>query len=109
MWGQRVRVTTRRPEAAQRDTLVLEFETGLESRPILRKASDDEVVREGGTRVRVWLTDSPYEAQGLLHRGTADDSWTLSALCAWLAPTLDVNLYVEQEDQARNLVLTAND
>jgi hypothetical protein len=42
MWGHRVRVTTRQYQDAQRDTRVLEFRTGLETRPLLRPARHEE-------------------------------------------------------------------
>ncbi len=54
MWTDRVRVTTRRYDAAMSGTQVLEFESGLEGRPILRPAEQSEFLRDGGTRVRVW-------------------------------------------------------
>lgn len=55
MWGDRVRVTTRRYDEAIESTRVLEFESGLSSRPLLRAAAKSERIRDGGTRVRVWL------------------------------------------------------
>lgn len=109
MLGQHVRVTSRRPEVARKDTLVLEFQTGLLSRPILREANDEEILRDGGTRVRVWLNESPYESQGLLGKRGYEDLWTLSDVCTWLAPALDVDLYVREGDRNRELVLTARD
>lgn len=39
MLGESVRVRTRRADAAQSQTLILEFNTGLSTRPILRSAS----------------------------------------------------------------------
>jgi hypothetical protein len=100
-------VTTRRPEVAQRETLVLEFETGLESRPVLREASAEEVLRDGGTRVKVWIRGTPYEERGLLRRST-ESEWSLRMLCGWLCPSLDVNLIVEDQDD-RIMVVAAND
>ncbi len=55
MWGHRVRVTSRRYDDGPRDTRILEFRTGLETRPLVRPAKLEEQLREGGTRVRVWL------------------------------------------------------
>jgi Histidine kinase-, DNA gyrase B-, and HSP90-like ATPase len=107
MWGERVRVVTRRPDVAQRDTLVLEFTTGLESRPLLRQAKDEELMRDGGTRVRVWLRTSPYNPKGLLYHAQ-DGAWSLTDLCAWLCPAVDVNLFVEQ-GETRSLAVAAGD
>jgi Histidine kinase-, DNA gyrase B-, and HSP90-like ATPase len=54
MWGDRVRVTTRRYDEAKGDTRILEFHDAIKSRPLLRQASREEFLREGGTVVRVW-------------------------------------------------------
>lgn len=109
MWGQKVRVTTRRLEAAQDSTLVLEFRTGLNSRPILRKASYGELVRDGGTRVRIWLASSPYEPHGLLHQRDEKGHWSLADLCGWLCPAIDANLFVEEDGDSSQLVVSAGD
>lgn len=104
MWGKCVRVTTRRYDAAQQDTYVLEFSSGVDSRPLLRNAQDEEVIRDGGTRVRVWLKelpDAPYAA----HNGP----WELQDICAWLCPSIDVDLYVEIKGEERKKVISASD
>jgi hypothetical protein len=88
MWGDRVRVTTRRYDAGLDDTKVLSFDAGLQSRPILRKAEKGEQLQDGGTRVRVW-----YNKEFELGRRHLEDSakgWTKRL--AWLCPTLDVTL-----------------
>ena len=111
MWGHRVSVTTRRFDQGFDDTLVLEFETGLDSRPILRKAANDEIVRDGGTRVRVQLRVPPYEVpDGLLQQQDLWElgEWGLPQLCSWLCPAVDVNLYAE-ESNGKELIVAAND
>lgn len=113
MWGHRVRVTTRRYEDAQRDTRVLEFRTGLETRPLLRPAHREEQLMDGGTRVRIWLRIEPNEQGGLRRPwrhpyGGEDEAVDLGELCAWLAPALDVDLWVEDEEGTRQVV-TASD
>src|SRR5262249_35464797 len=107
MWGQHVRVTTRRPEEARKDTRVLEFSTGLSSRPILRPATEEELVREGGTRVRIWLKTPPEKHGGLLHICGGEPK-TLERLCEWLCPALDVTLFVE-EGTRKTRVIEASD
>jgi hypothetical protein len=57
MWTDRVRVTTRQYDEAVRETRVLEFERGLDSRPLLRPAEPAEWIKDGGTRIRVWPRD----------------------------------------------------
>lgn len=58
MWGEKVSVTSKRFENGRDNSLVLEFNNGISSRPILRKASEEEFIRDGGTRIRVWLSNS---------------------------------------------------
>lgn len=58
MLGGKVNVTTRRYEDARQDTKVLSFEKDLIERPLLRNANSDEYIRNGGTRVRVYINDS---------------------------------------------------
>lgn len=88
MWGHRVRIVTRPYLDGQSATRVMEFRTGTEARPIVRPARPDEQLREGGTLVRVWLNRKPKEKGGLLA------AQELGPLCAWLAPALDVDLWV---------------
>jgi hypothetical protein len=106
MWGDHVLVTTRRYDAAQRDTQVLEFTSGLDSRPLLRKAQEKEVIREGGTRVRVYLKEQRDVFEYLEFRRR---QWTLQELCAWLCPSIDVDLFVEIEGKGREKVISASD
>jgi hypothetical protein len=103
MWGDRVKVTTRRFERAQQETLVLEFPGGLASRPLLRQATANEVLRDGGTRVRVTLDRAPDEPGALLAPNSEytwmhERRWTLPGLCACLCPGLDVRVTVELLD-----------
>jgi hypothetical protein len=109
MWGRRVQVSTRRYKVdSQENTRVLEFRTGLETRPLVRPATSGEQLRDGGTRVRVWLNKEPRDRGGLLHSGDGYKPANLGALCAWLAPALDVDLYVEDENGA-SCVVAASD
>ena len=109
MWGHRVSITTLPYREAQRDTRVLEFRTGLAIRPVARPAQATEQLHEGGTRVCVWLNEEPDQEGGLLcPEGTATRAPNLGALCAWLAPALDVDLYVNDRGRTRR-VLAASD
>jgi len=65
MLGEEVRVTTRRYDHAQEDTLVLEFRRGLGSRPILRSAAPESAPIDGGTRIDVKLWDDPRCKRGI--------------------------------------------
>jgi len=75
-------------------------------RPILRKADSHECLIDGGTRVRVWM-NSPAIFDQMLSESNIQKTWTLEERCAWLCPTLDVNLYVEQKK--KTLVVGASD
>ncbi len=109
MWGEEATVTTRRFDEAQHQTKVLEFRSGLSARPLLRRARPAEALKDGGTRVRVWLRNSPNADNGILSIQT--DSWhkwrhkhSLSDICGWLCPSLDANLWVEDRGKTRCVV-----
>ena len=53
MWGDRIKVVTRRPEDSLEMTRVLEFAEGVAGRPILRFAEVHERLIDPGTRVQV--------------------------------------------------------
>lgn len=106
-WGSTVQVRTRRFEAAQHDTWVLEFTRGLSGRPLLRRAEPHEYLREGGTTVRVQL-DGPSLIRDLIegrpsHRGTFEQE------CARLCATADVNVRVKRGVEPAVTVVEAND
>jgi len=109
MWGERATVTTRRFDESQQQTRVLEFTSGLSSRPLLRRSRPAEVLKDGGTRVRVWLKDPPGTENGILNIRT--DPWdsdreehTLPGICGWLCPAIDANLWVEKGGKGRPVI-----
>ena len=107
MWGDRVRVTTRRYDAALDDTLVLSFDAGLESRPILRKADAAERLQDGGTRVRVWCNLDEWRLpQPKPNNDKSAVGWTKRL--AWLCPTLDVTLLCQQHLAAKTAVVASD-
>lgn len=106
MLGSAVRVRTRQASAAHHETQVLEFNTGLSTKPILRPAAENERIRDGGTSVRVWA-DRPL-AEGLFHRFGGKPPYTLLELCRELCPSIDVSLSVES-DNTVELAVAAND
>lgn len=106
MLGEAVRVRTRRPDVAPSETLVLEFNTGLSSRPLLRRASQEERIRDGGTCVRVWLRTPAKD--GLLARHGRLPPSTMKRLCQKLCPSLDVNVNVQDGSEAKP-VITSSD
>jgi len=108
MVADHVEVITRRSDAAVRDTMVLEFGAGLRGRPILRPASDSELLLDGGTRVRLRLKLNPYSEGGMLFERGKDTPKSLVSLCRDLCPSLDVDLQTSERGQEEN-ALTAED
>jgi hypothetical protein len=106
--GEKVRVTSRRFDHAREDTRVLEINSGVVSRPILRSATRAEQVREGGTRVRVWFKE-PMNAGHLTVSPIKNKALPLPDTCAWLCPCLDVHLRVETPDGKRRTAVRASD
>lgn len=92
MWGGRVTVTTRRFEDARQDTKVLMFENGLEERPILKPAPKDEYIKDGGTRVRVYITNENFRS---LFSDSFGKSTNLSSLIEYLCPCANVTILAE--------------
>jgi hypothetical protein len=111
MWGHQVRVSTQRYDDGPRNTRVLEFRTGLSTRPLVRLAMPEERLLDGGTRVRVWLKNAPSDENGLLAPKKFNQivkPLKLGLLCAWLAPSLDINLYAEEGGDSLCAVLASD-
>lgn len=114
MWGERLRVISR--PFQQPSTHVLEFDNGLGAHPILRPADPEELLSEGGTQVRVWLSRERDWEQMLLDRSDQWDHWSESEerisfaeLLGRIAPTLDVTLTLEERPGQVQTVIEAND
>lgn len=107
MWGERVQVITRRYDHAQQDTLVLEFSGGVESRPILREAQKSEYLRDGGTRIRIWLENElQFDTPRIYYKKEIN----LEGICSIIAPSIEVNLYVqENNERAPRKIISASD
>lgn len=103
MSSDRVKIITRRPDAAASDSLVLEFGSGLAGRPILRPARKDEQLRDGGTVIELVLRTPPEQVGGLL-RKNRDSVITLLTRCREIAPTLDVKLIVLEDKEKRTAI-----
>jgi hypothetical protein len=59
MLGDHVRVITRRPDRAESDALLLEFQDGISSRPVLSTPASGAIPPDGGTRVEIRLRRDP--------------------------------------------------
>jgi len=117
MWGDRVQVTTCRYDESPLATRILEFDGGVEHRPFVRSAEKDEQLRDGGTRVKVWLKNPAYAENGLLQPANYADTFLLSlgqpklrlvALLRWLCPSLDVDLYEGDGEKTRSVLKSSD-
>ncbi|MFD2177872.1 ATP-binding protein [Veronia pacifica] len=111
MWGNKVRVTTRRFEDARQNSKVLEFDGGLVNRPILRDANNYEYIKEGGTRVRVYLSDEiNIKEITTIYNYSMKRSSDLSTIVTHLCPTVDVDIYVRDLTESKpKRIIKAND
>lgn len=104
MWGENVKVISNRYDKARDNTMVLEFVNGVNSRPILRKANAEEVIKNGGTRIKIYLSEkSVSELFESNLRSMTDVEETLSKMCF----SLDCNLYINND--SKKLLVKAND
>ena len=104
MIADQVQVITRRSDAAAKDTIVLEFSSGLRGRPILREASSSERLLDGGTIIRLKLQTEPHKSGGLLHNLGERSNKDLSELCVSVCPASAVNLNIEEDTGLKELV-----
>lgn len=108
MWGEKVSVSSKRFENGRDSTLILEFNKGASSRPILRKANDTEIIKDGGTRIRVWLSNSRILDALLERHGRKRNKITTSELIESLCPSIDCNIILEEKSGSKNII-QAND
>jgi len=106
MLGQRVQVISRRYDAAMTDTNVVEFLSGLGSRPIIRAASTEEQSLVGGTTVRVRIDDRTVLPNLFANAAAAS---RLLDLCQSLFPTIDVDIITRDVGAAAEVAVSAND
>ncbi len=108
MWGEKVSVFSKRFENGRDTTLVIEFNKGVSSRPVLRKANKDEVIKDGGTRIRVWFSNNQIFEKLLKGHGRIGNKITTIELIETLCPTIDCNIFIEEKGTRKN-VIKAND
>lgn len=105
MWGERVKVISNRFDRGRDDTSVLEFINGVNGRPILRKAHREEQIKNGGTRITVWLSEKNLQRIFSTHYVAA---MSPSEIIAKLCFALDCDLYLNDGTSTQQLV-RAND
>lgn len=105
MWGERVKVISNKYNQSRDNTMVLEFLQGLNARPILRKATEKEQIKNGGSRIRVYMFSSiteQYKRESF--KNDLDFDEKISRLCF----ALDSNLFLTVNGKRKQLV-KAND
>lgn len=113
MLGKQVKVCTHRYDAkdGEKQNWLLEFTDGTAQRPLLREPVGTEKLRRHGTRVSVLIAENKLSDLLPELNPWRKDSvrMTLSQLCGYLAPALDIDLYVQQGTENRKRVVQAND
>lgn len=104
MWGEHIKVISNRYDKARENTMVLEFVNGVNSRPILRTATVDERIKNGGTIIKIWLSqiniDKIFDYNHLRDMHVKEK---ISRMCV----SLDCNLHIRNEKDI--LLVQAND
>ncbi len=108
MWGKRVEVVTQRFDKGRSDTLVLSFRKGLQERPLLRQARPEEYIPDGGTRVKIWLSNSKT-LERLASAPDEDQKLTFAQVCARMAPCSDVTIRASDAAGSVETAATASD
>ncbi len=108
MIGEKVTVASKRYEDGRDSTLILEFNQGASSRPILRKAESSEVIKDGGTRIRVWLSNNRILEKLLEKEGRRKNKITTAELLETLCPSIDCNILLEEKGILKSII-QAND
>jgi len=107
MIGDKVNVTSKRFEDARGNSLTLEFNNGVNSRPILRPASKDEIIKDGGTKVKIWV--KPQTIDNLLEQWDRKyKKITLGELVETLCPSIDCNIDITEKEKTKRII-NAND
>jgi len=104
IWGEKASIYSRRFDKGRDSTLVLEFKNGVHSRPILRSANRKEMIKDGGTKVRVWLSGK-YNLQDLLKTDNSfREKTTYAELIENLFPGIDCNIILEEDDMVQEII-----
>lgn len=104
MWGENVKVISNRYDKARDNTMVLEFANGVNGRPILRKANTEEIIRNGGTRIKVYLSKKSINE---IFKPDFHSIMSIEETLAKMYFSLDCNLYINND--APQLLVKAND
>ncbi|GAB2867661.1 hypothetical protein GCM10022221_80690 [Actinocorallia aurea] len=112
MAADEVHVSSRVHEEASSSTHVLEFRNGVRGRPLLRKASPLERLRESGTKVRLKLREDPRSTKGLFRTGSTlrTHNERLHALITKMCALADVDIAVQgPDDPSPEIIIHGHD
>lgn len=104
MIAEQVQVITRRSDAASKDTLVLEFGSGLKGRPILREANSEEQLIDCGTLIRLKLKNDPFADGGFLYKSFEKKATSLANICVEICPALEVDLVLVENGSSQKII-----
>ena len=108
MWSNKIQVITNRCGESRDKTLVLEFNDGAISRPVLRTASECEYLKNGGTKIRVWVKGKLLDRLTKPNHNYKAKKVSFAEIITKLCPSIDCNIYVNEKDKKR-LIIKAND
>ncbi|MGX9699284.1 HD domain-containing protein [Janthinobacterium lividum] len=116
MLGDEVKVTTWRYGSAISDQITLHLRNRVIERPILLQTVEEERLSESGTKISIRLRDgrksflqdkSNYVPR--LGRLKKEREFSLADLVAYLAPTLDIDVWCRDGDVMAMKIIQAND
>ena len=101
MFGDDIKIITRKCTSAHDNTHVIEFSSGLNARPIIRNATPDEYLIDGGTLIRIKIEDKDILKK--LFNNSKGEDVSLKDLCLRIAPALDVEMKI-YENESENVI-----
>jgi Histidine kinase-, DNA gyrase B-, and HSP90-like ATPase len=116
MWGDRVVVKTRSIYEGPNETKILEFGTGLSGRPILKTCDIRQGLQEPGTSIRIYVDNKVELIDSILKKFNNyknimkfETKEKFASICRMLAPTLEVDLFIQYENHNIQKIIEADD
>lgn len=116
MWGYKVVVKTRSIYEGPNETKILEFGMGLSGRPILKKCNVREGLQDPGTSIRIYVDNKEELLDSMLRNLDAPNhiyefeaNEKLASICRMIAPTLEVDLYLQYENRPIQKIIESDD
>jgi hypothetical protein len=108
MWSEEIQVRSRSYLAGVGDTHVLAF-SALGRRPLLRTADPSECLSEPGTAVRLHLPSASLDGLDPEPDNSDPAPDTTDLLVPWIAPSAEVDIWVQRPGKRRRRVVRADD